>query len=56
MWLKARHFRKQIFHLERIHVLYDTRNLQRATFVLRKADEEDYFLSEIPDWETKGGI
>lgn len=50
----ARHLRLPLFDLERVHILHDTRNLQRATFILDKVKEEQYFLNKLPAWEKDG--
>jgi hypothetical protein len=45
-----------IFHLERVHVLYDACDLQHTAFTLRKLDDKQYFLGKVPLRETNGDI
>lgn len=52
----ARQFRLQLFHLERVYVLDNVRDLQRAIFVFRKVEEEQDSLGKWIGWEDKGGI
>lgn len=55
MW-PARQFRPQFFHLDRVYVLDDARDLQRATLVFSIVEEEQESLGERTVREDKGDV
>ena len=51
-----RPFRLELAHLERVHVLYKACDLQRATWIFSKVEEQNNLLGEWAEWEGEGDV